>query len=199
MLTITPTKSRLLSVTSGDAASDLFTVEEAKIWLNAENADAKQIVLLADLIKAVGETVEKETRRVLITRAVTIRYQASSVPFRLLRPPINSITTIKTYYQGTSTDEDETGFYILGGLGKRPKIFMKDDGEWAATAIEEIEVVTSNGYGADVTSVPTPLVQAARQILSQFYDRRDDFIEGAVFRLPRTAHSLMAPFVCPVI
>jgi uncharacterized phiE125 gp8 family phage protein len=199
MLTTTPVKSRLLSVTTGDAASDLFTPPEAKAWLNAENADAGQTVLIEGLIKAVAEVVEKETRRVLITRAVTVRHQASFMPLKLFRPPTNSITSITTYYQGADTTEDHTNFYILGGLGKRPKLFMKDDGEWVATSIEEIEIVTSNGYGGDVTSVPRPLVQAARQILSQFYDRRDDYIEGGAIPLPRTARVLMAPFVCPVI
>lgn len=199
MLTTTPIKSRLLSVTPGTATSDLFTTPEAKTWLNAENADAKQTILIADLIKAVAETIEKETRRVLITRAVTVRYQALFVPLKLFRPPINSITTINTYYQGDVTAEDATDFYVLGGLGKRPKLFMKDDGVWAATSIEEIEIVTSNGYGADITFVPHPLIQAARQILSQFYDRRDDYIEGAAIPLPRTARILMAPFVCPIL
>ena len=199
MLTTTKIRKRLLSVViTAPSTTPLMTVTDGKKYANV-TFGTEDDTLIESLIQAASNAVEKTSRRSLLTQEVTVRWRATSLPLRVYRSPIQEIVSVSTYWQGTETTETKTNFYIGGGNGLRPKIFFKDGFEFTASEIEEIEIVTKNGWGDEPTDVPSELIQAARLILNQFYDRRDNIVEGSANLVPFDAHTLMSTHIAPVI
>lgn len=202
MLTTSVVRNKLLSIDVTDPpTTPIMTTAEGKKYANV-TFGTEDDVLIDGLIESVTDTIERSTRRSLLTQEVTIVWQATTLPLRLFRSPIQSVVSVKTRYEGTlSTAETLTNFYVAAANGLRPKLFFKEGFEFTESSIEEIEIVVSCGFGDDASAVPAKLIQAARLILNQFYDRRDDLVAGdrSGNLVPFHARSLMSEFESPVI
>ncbi len=200
MLTRTPVRNRLQSIVVSDPPSaTLIDVAEAKKYLNVTIGTGDD-ALITRLISAAVATVGLKTRRALLTQEVTTIWKATNLPLRIWRSPIQNLVSVRTIYQGEEADvETLSNFYIIAGSGLRPKIAFKDGFEFTESDIEEIEIVTSCGFGDEKDDVPEKLIQAAYLILNQFYDHRDNFVEGSVNFVPFDAENLIYEFTAPVI
>jgi uncharacterized phiE125 gp8 family phage protein len=199
ILTHRTTRPRLVSVAVTDPPDTaLIEVSDAKKYLNI-TVGTSDDDLLERLIAAATRTVERKTHRALIDQQVTTRWRGSAMPLKLYRPPVQSVVSVTTYDQEADTEEDETDFYVDGGQSMRPRLLFKDGASFSANGVTDIQVVTLNGFGPLASDVPEELVQAAYLILSQFYDRRDNFVEGTLHELPYSASVLMQEWVVPVV
>ena len=204
MLTPTPVSKRFLgSTVTSAAATPLLTTAQAKSFLNVVGTDSD--TLIDSLVEAATATAEKFTRRAFITQTVVTRWEASELPLVIDRSPVQSLTGVTTYdFDGDSSVEASPGdlFYVQGLSSMRPKLAWQADGDAAFTAdeVREIHITTVNGFGDAASDVPSPIINAVRLILSQFYDRRDDFAEGkGLVKLPFGSRALLAPFQLPLI
>ncbi len=200
MLTRTLVRNRLQSIVVSDLpTAALIDVEDAKKYLNV-TIGTEDDAMITRLISAAVATVELKTRRALLTQEVTTLWKATSLPLRIWRSPIQNLVSVRTIYQGEEADvETLSNFYIIAGSGLRPKVAFKDTFSFTQSDIEEIQIVTTSGFGDEKEDVPEKLIQAAYLILNQFYDHRDNFVEGSINLVPYDAETLMYEFTAPVI
>lgn len=200
MLSISTKRKRLLSARFvTDVGVQLITNAEAKVYLNTSVSDEDD--LITSMVDAAVLAFESKTHRTLTTRNVETVYESTVFPLRLFKPPIQSVESITTEYQGTDTVDSVAlgNAYLFNKDGLRPEIRFNTSGELAATNIETIRIVTKNGYGDAASDVPAEILQAIRMILSQFWDHRDDFEMGTIMQLPWDAQRIINDYEVPVL
>ena len=197
-LLVTRSRPRLIEtvVTSAPSAA-ILTTAAVKTYLNVTTSGSDTLIAL--MIDAAESAIEKFLRRALITQTVSTKWEASALPLRILRPPVQSLSAVTTSYEGSSSVEASLAAFFVGGSEMRPELRMKDTGDFTESDIDEVWITTVNGYGDAATDLPPDIVQAARLVVSQFYDRRDDWVKGGVTELSFAARRLLTPYQIPLI
>lgn len=175
----------------------MFTVAQAKVYLNTTVTDEDD--LITQMVAAAVRLFEDKTHRTLITHKVETIWQATTLPLRLYSPPVQSVTEIATIYQGTpSVDAPALAeVYVVGSDGLRPTVHFTDDGDFAASNIDQVRVTCECGYGDSASDVPQDIIIAIKSILSHFYDHRDEFEMGQVSTLPWSAQRIINDYEVP--
>lgn len=196
MLTVERTRNRLLEVdVVTDPGTDLVSLADAKSYSNVPTD--QDDTLISAMIKGAVRTCEDWTRSTFITHNVRTKWLGKTMPMRVFRPPIQSISSVTTHYEGTPTVDDASKFYLIGEDGKRPRVYMKSDQEFTEGDIETVSFVCVCGWGDAVADVPEPIIEAVRLTLSNIYDNPDDFVRQGSGVIPLEAQALLAPYQCP--
>lgn len=147
-----------LSVQIGSVNSEPISVSEAQDFARIDTL--RQAAILQNTISAVREGVEKYTRRLLVRRQVTLKWEDFYGQTELLYPPFDdSSVTVKTKDDGSFDKVDSKDVTIDGWE-------LSLDGSVHATAVKII-------YQAGFQSLPPSLkLQMLRDIRTSF-DHRD--------------------------
>jgi len=185
-------------------ASALLTLEDAKTHLRVD--DDVDDALIDGLIGAATDLLDGYSGilgRALITQ--TWRQSFSAFPvcgeiadrFRLPLGPLRAVTSIK-YYDALDVEQDFTEFTAVSdALG--PMVVLNYGSWWPITAIrpDAVTVTWTCGYGDSAADVPAPIIHAAKLLVGDWYDNRDDTAIGqsiAPSVMPNGVRMLLAPY-----
>jgi uncharacterized phiE125 gp8 family phage protein len=175
----------------GGGGAEPVTVAEAKAWCRIERDDEDE--LIAALVTAARETVERETRTVLAKRA--FRIALDGVPadrtIWVPRTPIGAVTAVTSY----GADGAPTSFPTASARPDRlcGADVLRLSEAVAAAAANGIEVEFTAGF--EPGNVPEACRLAVKQIVAASYELRGAVapdMQPGVF--PRAARELVAPF-----
>jgi len=149
------------------------SVETAKLFLRVD--DTSDDALITSLIKAAREKGEELSRRAFITQTweVTMDEWPHELEIELLRPPLQSVTSVKyididdvehtvdfsTYYAVTKSEPGELVFKTLQSSSLRR--------EGAVT----VRFVA--GYGSAASDVPERIKSAIMSLVAHWYENRE--------------------------
>ena len=154
----------------------VFTVDQAKAYLNIASAFTGDDTLLADLVSSAIDIVETHNKIVLQGGTATYKsmtwHDAHRLGLSLGVKPVTSVVSV------TYTDTDDVGqtlssdLYYLDSTRTEVRIIYKSD-----TTLPEckegtqIVVTVSVGY-ATASTVPPLYGQVLRHMVSEFYEHR---------------------------
>lgn len=202
-----------------EPANAILQVADVKNFLRVDGTDDDNLIEV--LISAVTSRLESFLDRKLITQTWDIffddfpctgsdkwwdgvregsismlRGQESHIdlPFG----PLQSVTYLKTY------DEDNTDYtydsvnYTVDTANHFGRVSLKIGAVWPTTILRPTNGALVRGvfgYGADDTSIPDAILQAAKLTIAKLYENRGDDKEGeAQFTMPATAQFLLEPY-----
>ncbi len=174
------------------------TLAEAKAHLRV--GDAADDALITTLITAARQVAEQWLGRALISQ--TLRYlcdvEPSLATLQLPRPPLVSITSIKTYDDADSATAMPSSLYTSEPGGR---VALRQGALWPQPnrVMNGFEVIYVAGYGAAASDVPMAIRQGLLAHIAHLYTCRGDMqdstaISRAGFSLPAQAVALYAPY-----
>jgi len=168
-----PSSKRFWKVTTAPAIEPV-TVEEVKDFARIDGNDSDS--LIDGFIKAAREAGEAYLGRALIQQSITLYMDEWPVnPVLLPRPPLVSITAIRTRYEdGTADTYDSDNYYInanavVGELiikfGAVPPLNVD-----RYSAGYEVEFLA--GYGAAASAIPQTILEGLKLWVTSMYENR---------------------------
>lgn len=163
--------------------------------------------LIANLIKAARETVERRTGLCLVDRTLDIHLDADRVsysgplgyrgvwtsyvppnPLPLPRAPLGSVTSVTyTDTSGSSVTVDSSNYRVITGTPGR--IELTSGGSWGSGVDYVVRGVFGHGTAEDV---PQLAKQAILLLVGHWYEAREAVIVGSKpYEVPFTAESLI--------
>jgi len=192
-------------------ATEPVSLTEAKLFLRVDHTE--EDALISDLISAAREMVENRILRALITQTWTLTldfFPAARSPdwwdgvrqasinsideggrtIVLPRPPLVSVTHLKTYGEDNVATTYSSDNYIVDLTSQPGRLVLENGQVWPADlrAARAIEVEFVAGYGA-ASDVPKALKTAIMMILAKMYECRGEAVE-----MPTMAEKLISPF-----
>lgn len=132
-----------------------------------------------DELDRLGSGVHNTTRQAVMSYGNEI-----DLPF----PPVQSITSIKTFSTDNSESTFSSSYYQLDETGGR--VYLNQGSTWP-TSLRDREAVKVRyiaGYGSAPQDVPLPIKQAIRQHVSYMYECRQSC------ELPPSCKALLEPY-----
>jgi uncharacterized phiE125 gp8 family phage protein len=178
-------------------AVEPVALADAKKWLRIETADEDDVV--GALITAARLMVEAQIRRMLITQTWRLIYDRwpNGRLVKIPLAPFRSLTGMRVYDAQGAAQAVSTSLYYLDSVPDAARIIFgappPNPGRNAAGI--EIDVVV--GYGATPESVPEPLRQAIRVLVTDWYENRGDAGSDDANPLPSSVRALVAPYQRP--
>lgn len=175
----------------GGVVAEPVTLADMKAWCRVERADEDG--LIGALTKAARETIEGETRLMLVRRG--FRLIVDPVPgdgwIELERHPVDAVTSVVAYdAAGVPTEFGPGEAVIERALGVEA---VRVSRRVAEAAINGLEIEFSAGFAAG--EVPEALKLALRRIVATAYELRAVVAIGQQPGLvPAAARALIAPF-----
>lgn len=170
------------------------TVDEVKLWLRIDGNNEDDLLL--SCIMAATEMAERYTRRAFITQ--TLRFTVDRPPSRfndgyfmdgtydvavteinpmpdkieIPRPPLISLTSVKTYGRDNSVSTFDSSNYYLDADGNR--IVLNTGAIWPSNLRDygALEVNYIAGYG-NAATVPEGIKTAIKMHVSSMYESRN--------------------------
>jgi uncharacterized phiE125 gp8 family phage protein len=166
-----------------EITSEPITAQDVRTFINYDDDDAGEIMLIDDMIKAVRTYLERKCSLSFASRVYEIYFKPDESPFILPIYPIISVDTVQTIdLEGTPTALTlNSGYFkkgtyeveILPVLGAGSNPFHEGSSGLG------LKVTATAGYGhADTQILPLDIVGAMKSQVFQWYDNRDDFYEG---------------------
>ncbi|MEQ1573631.1 MAG: hypothetical protein ABL993_05235 [Vicinamibacterales bacterium] len=182
---------------TGDAAAEILSTADAKTHLRIDGPD--EDVYVAALVKAARMAIEEWTSRATTnqTWVMTLDAFPDEDEIRLPRPPLSSVTTLQYVDGAGATQTWSSANYTVVTRDTPGRIRLAYGVTWPATR-EQPDAVTITyvaGYGAAASSVPAPLVHAARLVLGDLYGLREAGIVGTVHAANPAVDALLAPYI----
>jgi uncharacterized phiE125 gp8 family phage protein len=175
-------------------AVEPVSLAEAKKFLRVEHTADDD--LITALIAGSRIHVEAQTRRALITqswRIVRDRWPANG-RLEVLPVPLASVTAARIYRLDGTTQSIAPEAFTLDKAAA-PAVLSCSALPAPGRAAGGIEIDITAGYGATSASVPEPLRQAIRQLVTHWYENRSAISVGlSAAVLPANALALMAPY-----
>lgn len=186
-----------LEVTSAPATEPV-SLTEAKAWLKV--TDTSEDDLIALLIKAWRNQCERKTKRSFITQTLALYLDEfpSSDEIELLRPPVQSVTSVTYVDINGGTQTFSSGSYTLDKKSLIPKIVLDSDAYWPATSDvpNAVTVTYVAGYGA-ASAVPEDIKAAILCGVAHSYENRESIVVGSGYvqiSVSKTSDFLLRPF-----
>lgn len=208
----------ILKLATAPSAEPL-SVSLVKLWLKLDSMAEDS--LFDNLIASARAMCEEFTRRSFITSVwdlwldrfppysrgiwfdgvVQSHYNTlmiTSGVIRIPRPPLISITHIKTYNTSNIEATFAAASYLADVYSEPGRVALNDGYSWPTELrlTNAINVRFSAGYGATAGDVPAPIKQAMLLVVAQLYEDRGD---GAAQELPKKAKELLSPYVVPML
>jgi len=189
-------------ITTASVAEPL-SLEEAKLQCRVTASDDD--VLIARLVVAAREYVERFTRRALTTKTIQLRlleFPIDSKPISLPRPPLISVTTLeyRDLDTGNYTALVEGTDFEVDEAAEPAEIHLAYLQQWpsARYVFDGARVTYQTGYGPDGEDVPGALASACGLLIANWYENREPTIAATIVRkVPFTIESLMLPYKIP--
>lgn len=178
-----------------DAAAEPITLAEAKAHLRVEvaNDDA----LIGALISAARKLAEHELGRSLITQTWEKSLDAfPAAEIELPRPPIAAVTSVK-YVDTAGTQQTMSNtLYSLDSDSEPGWLLPAYGTDWPDTldTPNAVRVRYTAGYGADGTTVPTPIKQWMLLQIGAMYENREAVATVANIAAVPFADRLLDPY-----
>lgn len=175
----------------GPVAAEPVSVAEVKAWCRIERDD--EDALLAGLVKAARETVEADTRLMLVRRG--FRLSADPVPgdgwIEIPRSPLVAVTALVAYdVAGTPVSFPATDAVIERALGIEA---IRVSPRVRTAGANGVEIEFSAGFA--VGEVPETLKLALKRIVAAAYELRAAVpLEHQPGIVPPLARALIAPY-----
>ncbi|GGD09169.1 head-tail connector protein [Aquisalinus flavus] len=168
-----------------------LTLAEIKFFLRvAHDTDDS---LITDLAEAARGQVEAVTGLALMTQGWRLTLDRwPTEPVTLLRPPVQSVTSVSV--QGTDgiwTELDEGDYALIPGYPAR--VLLKAPPPSPGIAAGGIRIDFTAGFG-DADAVPGTLKQAMRLLTAHYHEHRTPASERRVTTLPNSVGALLAPW-----
>lgn len=198
-------------------ATEPITTTEAKLYLRVDTSADDD--LIAAMIVAARQKAEEYTLRSFITQTWTLWLDAfpygrserfwdgvvqasintlneGSRVINIPRPPVLTITHLKTYDNSDTATTFSSSNYIVDIAGAPGRIILKNGQSWpsALRPAQAIEIEYTAGYGA-ASAVPAAIKQALYLTIGYFYENRGA-CDGdlSVMGLPGMARVLLNPY-----
>lgn len=194
-------------------ATEPITLAQAKLYLRVD--DTADNDLITTLITVARERAEEFTKRAFITQ--TWNYWLDRFPMGhgekwwqgvvqghmnmlnggrrdilIPRPPLISITHLKTYNDANTATTYSADNYIVDTASKPGRLCLENSQTWPTDLRRDkaIDIEFVCGYGTNATDVPAAIRAAIYAILAKLYECRgaDD---GAI---PKQARELLEPY-----
>jgi uncharacterized phiE125 gp8 family phage protein len=176
-------------------AIEPVALADAKKWLKLQTSDDDDVV--GALITAARLMVEAQIRRMLITQTWRLIYDGwpDTRVVKIPLAPFQSLAAMRVYDANSATQAVNTSLYYVDAAADAARIIFgappPEPGRNAAGI--EIDIVV--GYGATAASVPEPLRQAIRMLVTDWYENRGDAgADDSANALPSSVRSLVAPY-----
>jgi uncharacterized phiE125 gp8 family phage protein len=176
-------------------AIEPVALADARKWLKLQTSDDDDVV--GALITAARLMVEAQVRRMLITQTWRLLYDRwpNGRLIKIPLAPFQSLTAMRVYDVNGATQAVSTSLYYIDAVADAARIIFgappPEPGRKAAGI--EIDIVV--GYGATAASVPEPLRQAIRMLVTDWYENRGDAgADDPANALPSPVRALVAPY-----
>ncbi len=171
--------------------------EEAKIRLRIDGTDDDSF--LSMLISTARQSAEKFCRRVFINQTwdLTLNSNEVSDPLEVLKPPLQSITSITYIDTAGVTQAFSSSNYWVDTNSEPGRILLKPGGSWPSGMRDYASFIIRYiaGYGANPDDVPGAIREAMLRMVTTLYERREDVIVGTIVaEVPMDAQALLMPY-----
>lgn len=202
-----------------------ISVPQAKAHLRVDFTDDDAYI--ADLISAVRWKMERRYRRAILAQTMTLGLDSFSMPARQrdiafpvswwppagyssplntiidLRPPVQSITSVKYYDPSFVLQTLASNTYAVDLLQEPNRLFPVPGKQWPSTAPVPgaVQITHVSGH-SDPSLVPENIIQAMYLAISNFYENREETVIGTrlvTLALPDGVDKLMAEYNFPLV
>jgi len=158
-------------------------------FLKYEDNQTAENTLISSMISSVRTILEQRTGLVFASKTFEVHFDPSDYPFVIPVYPIISVDSMVAIdYKGTETDLTLNTDYYKTGMYEIDLIVnsllnydvMAESDKYK----DRYKVTCKAGYGDDDTeTLPVALLNAMQSQVFQWYQNRDDFMEGNVLGL----------------
>jgi len=201
-----------LQVITAPSAQPL-TLSETKSFLRVDTSD--EDTLINALIQTARQFCEEYTGRALINTTFKLSldgFVESQVPIKeglytapyltffkryidLPRPPLVSITHIKTFDDEDTASTFASSKYHVDTARNPGRVVLKDGETWntGLRTANAVEITYVAGYGSSASDVPDPIKQGMRQHITYLFEHRGD-VEPNLANFPMLAKQMYQPY-----
>ncbi len=174
-----------LTVSTAPTKTDIVSVADVKTHLRIPSADTAEDSYLSMLVEAVYDQVEGYLGRPLLDTTYTLTLDGwPDDSIILLRPSLQSITSVKYYDTDNSQQTLATSDYQYNTTDLRPKIKLINTPSVYDNRMDSVEVIYVSGYGDEAADVPADIKLCIRKLIALHYRDREDTPGASVFKLP---------------
>lgn len=162
--------------------AEIITIEDLEAWIPIPSGSDTSILDM--LIPQVREEVEDHLGRCLITSSWKLTLDPEDISgvreLLLPRPPLVSVTSIKTYDEDDVETTLAAATYYRVQAGDLARVMLREDADWPTSLRNMgcVEIAFSAGYGTAAADIPGALRTAMREMATFYYRNRG---EGVVF------------------
>lgn len=191
---------------ASDSGALIVSLSDVKQHLRVEIADDD--ALITALIHAAREKIENYCNIALTVKTVheffdvfpAMTLQRPNAEFYLKVNRVESVTSIQ-YYEDVESDTLTTidsADYILDNASQYARVAPRIGVKWPLEdgRINGVKIIYEAGY-SDVADIPAPIIQSAKLMISDWYERREDRLyqmQSTGFILPRVSEMLLKPY-----
>lgn len=180
---------------SSAPATEPVTASEVKTFLNISYSTDDAII--GTMITSARYAIEQYTKRAFITQTIIAYYKRYDKTVNLPFQPIQSVTTVETVADDSTTPLTANSNYYVKGVQDKYLDFTgvnsipAGHSPYENTATYGLKVTYVAGYGS-ANAVPQSIKDAIVRLTAYYYDNRADFVTGTIIqRLPLTVTSLL--------
>ncbi len=196
-------------------AAEPLSLSDAKAHLRVDSMD--EDTYISTLIQFAREYIEHETGQALITQTWArfldawpgtknidwwdgVRQGAIGVGaerrLALPKPPLQSVTHIKTYDSQDQATTFSSTLYIVDTNSVPGRISLRQGAVWPSIgrAINGIEIEFVAGYGNGASDVLGPLRQAMQLLVAHWFENREPASDAAHMSRPLGLETLLSAF-----
>lgn len=180
-------------------AAEPVSLADAKLHLRIETAYTADDAYITALITLAREYVELVTNRKLITQ--TWKYYPEHWPCRdyidIPFGKLQSVTSIAYYDTDGSATTLSASKYIVESATDPGRVVLAYGETWPSDALypsNPIHIQFVCGYGLAGSTVPTPIIQAIKIMVSDMYEQRESAIVGRSVLITKVIDNLLFPY-----
>lgn len=155
-------------------AAEPVTLADLKLHLRIDGT--AEDVQLGTLLVAARATVERLTRRLMITQSWRVTLDRVPETGVILLPiaPVQTVTALRVVAANGTTTVWPGAEMVLDLVGEPARIAFKGALPAPGVPMAGIEIDVVAGYGAAPANVPPALAQAVKLLAAHWYERRGD-------------------------
>lgn len=177
------------------------TLIDAKLHLRVDHAlDDSSI---STLITAARETVEKRSKRTLISTAYRLdqcEFATYTGPICIEKGPLIAVQSVKYYDTAGTLQTIASTNYRTDVTERRGYVLPVSGYVWPVVQIQRpnaVQVAFTAGYGTAATDVPAAARQAMLLLIGTWYENRESVSESEMMKVPDAADALIATVASP--
>tara|TARA_R100001377_G_scaffold61786_1_gene37750 strand:+ start:84 stop:749 length:666 start_codon:yes stop_codon:yes gene_type:complete len=184
-------------------STDPVTSSDVKIALRIPTGDSTHNTLITSCINAATKIIMENTQRTLTQETLKLGLDAlpynetASYPYSegltvapfmskigralyLPRPPLISITHVKTFDDSDNSTTLAASTYYIDKQNPIPRVILRTGQTWdnLLRVANAIEVTYVAGYGTNAGTVPAPLKQAITVLAVNYFENPEPILKG---------------------